>query len=139
MNIRYLKKDGNITDKNLSIRNTPHIDNLKYLDRHPELKQRICSSVDTFIHVFLVNILENHVGYLNSGDVAGVTCNNLGLPNDKLHHGYVGSMLLEQLEQTYSINIRLDNMLIIVASKGEDQTWFDYFPDKSTIKEINLR
>lgn len=131
MKVKFFKKDNSLTDKATSLLNSPHQENLEYLSRHPALQQSLQGELDKHIDVFLQAVAQHrNRAYMNSGYVAVKVCKNLELPDDKLHHGLVGSLLLEELERRDPTASNLPLDLTIIASKGEDQTWFDYFPER---------
>lgn len=133
MKIKFLKKDGYVIDKNTAIRKSPHLDNLKYLSNNPILDGKIRYYIKQHIHIFLQSILIAKDGYLNSGGVSVNVCNSASLPQDKFHHGLAGSALLDELEGIDPTQYNLSGNITVVASKGQDQTWFDYFPDRNSI------
>lgn len=127
MLIKYLKKNGNVIDKQMAVRNTPHQENLSFLKSNPKMNTSIRREVREYIDGFLKNIANNQDSYINSGNVATKVCAFLNLPQDKFHHGLVGSVLLDEFEMADSSIYGLNSNLTVIASKGEDQTWFDYF------------
>ena len=119
MQIKYLTKNGDLRTPNKA-RPSAHKDNIEFLKKNQEISEKIRGEVTKKIISFIEEIAKTGKGYMNSGQVASDVCNELGVPQDTFHHGLVGSALNLELENTdYDYNL--------IASKGEGQTWFDYF------------
>ena len=132
MQMKILKKDGNVIDKVDALRQTPHQKNMEYLNRNISLKNAIRAEVINFIKKFLQDVIVNKKGYMNSADVAQSVSNILQLPHDNKYN-LVGSMLFEEIE-VYDCTVDgLDKKLIVIASKGDNQHYFDYFVDEKTV------
>lgn len=133
MKMRILKKDGSIVDKTNALGRTPHQKNLDFLNNNPTLKSSILFEVLNHIDKFILDIKGTNDGYMHSADIAYTVCKDLGLLMHSNNYGLVGSTLFEEIESYDCTKFGLSNSLVIVASKGEGQTHFDYFPDKNTI------
>jgi hypothetical protein len=133
MIIKFLKKDGNLIDRMTAIAGTPHQQNLKTLNSPNKavLKSMIVSEVNKEITSFLAAVKSTKNGYLNSADVATKVCAVLN--NPAVTNNFVGSVLLDEIENLNPTIFGFKPTLTVVASKGEGQKYFDYFPDKSTI------
>lgn len=132
MQMKILKKDGNVIDKANTLRRTPHQNNMAYLNRKNRLKNAIRAEVINFIKIFLQDVVVNKKGYMNSANVAQSVSNSLHLPHDNKYN-LVGSMLFEEIE-VYDCTVDgLDKKLIVIASKGDNQHYFDYFVDEKPV------
>lgn len=119
MHIRYLTRQGELLLPE-SIHHGSHQENLEFLRSNNEINENISREINQIVTDFLANVDLNGEGYLNSGKVAYDVCQNLGFVQDRFHHGLVGSALNRELEDR-------DSDHTLIASKGEGQTWFDYF------------
>jgi hypothetical protein len=119
MRIVYLNKNGQLRKANERLP-TAHQENLEYLERHHELHQQVLEKIHQRIDQF-VNVMRSEGdAYLNSGEVAVSVCTALQLDQSNFNHGLVGSALNVELGHR-------EEPFTVIASKGEDQTWFDYF------------
>lgn len=133
MQMKILKKDGNVIDKVDALGRTPHQKNMEYLNRNINLKNSIKAEVIKFIKFFLEDVIVNKKGYMNSANVACSVSNILQLPHDNKYN-LVGSMLFEEIEAYDCAVDGLDTKLTVIASKGDNQRYFDYFVDEKTVR-----
>jgi len=130
--MRILKKDGNVTDKVDALGRTPHQKNMEYLNRNLNLKNTISVEVIKRIKEFLQDVNTNQEGYMNSADIAYSVSSILNLPHNNKYN-LVGSILFEEIEAYDCTVDGLDKNLVVIASKGDNQHYFDYFVDKKTV------
>lgn len=137
MNMKYLRKDGLEVDREDTVPVSRHCENIHYLSNHEHELKQINTGVEVEIKRLFLDIHAEGTGYLNSGDVAKKVCCSQNLPDNEVYHGFVGSLLLEMLVALDPRVVGFDSRLVMVASKPEGATWFDYFPDRNTVKKIS--
>lgn len=116
MRIKFVDKKGNL--KELSARDRDaHKENLEFLASNKELESKIGKKVNKEIDDFFSDGRE----YMNSAEVASRVAKNAGINSMPNCNGIVGSALLKAWEE-YP-----ENGYVLIASKGEDQRYFDYF------------
>ena len=120
--IKFLGKSGNSNTSGGGRRRSPHYDNLEYLDNNPALKANIENAIRPYFNTFFYTN-----PYLNSGKVSIEVCIALNIPDDQFHHGLVGSLIYDKFIKvnpaTYGLSLNTE----LIASKGEDQHYVDYF------------
>ncbi|NRY63798.1 hypothetical protein [Clostridium beijerinckii] len=125
MKIRFLDKLGNDNIGWDGRRRSPHKHNLDYLENNLTLKSNMVNELKEYINDFFYI-----KPYLNSGKVSVEVCNATNVPNDQFHHGLVGSLIYDTFlkidPRTYNLNLNTE----IIASKGADQHYVDYFMPK---------
>lgn len=124
MNILFFNKNGELLSKNATLTKTPHRSNIDWLDKKPQIKANLTRAleleIDDFIHEIIKHGNAHRISVSISNKVAKAVPN---VPNHKI----VASLLLELLEKTDPTKYELDSSFTIIASKGEDQKYFDYF------------
>lgn len=122
MKVRFLGGSGIDKDSCKGKRRSPHYDNLEYLDNNPKIKIMMTNALKPYFNNFF-----NNKPYLNSGKVSIEVCKTINLPDDQFHHGLVGSLIYDTFfminPEDYGLSLNAE----VIASKGEDQHFVDYF------------
>jgi len=121
MRIQYLDSNARLHGNRRN--SSHHQDNLNFLEENTNLDSEIRKEVGLNIDGFVRHANSQERAYINSGEIAQSTCNKLGLPQDIFYHGLVGSALNDEIS-------RYNSPIVVIASKGLGQTWFDYFPSE---------
>lgn len=122
MKIKFLGKSGDENTNSKGKKKSPHYDNLEYLDNNQPIKSDMENALVSYFDDFF-----NIKPYLNSGKVSVEVCDNINLPDDKFHHGLVGSLIYDTFTKIDATQYGLATTTEVIASKGEDQHYVDYF------------
>ncbi len=122
MKIKFLNKAGKCDEKKSTKKDSPHYDNLDFLDRNPTLKNSIAQELVPYFDSFFYTR-----PYMNSGEVSVTVCKNLNLPDDAFNHSLVGSQIYETFKDVDPTSYGISRDTELIASKGEEQHYVDYF------------
>lgn len=122
MKIKFLGKSGNDNTNGKGKKKSPHYDNLEYLENNQQIKSDMENALVPYFDDFF-----NTKPYLNSGKVSVEVCDTINLPDDKFHHGLVGSLIYDTFIKIDATQYGLSTTTEVIASKGEDQHYVDYF------------
>ena len=107
---------------------TPHQEKLDYLHNNPRQWDEINAKLREIVGDFFEKHHRTRDAYLNSGSVAQQVCAELGYPqDDEFHHGLIGSALLDFFQSADESEYNFPSHKVIVASRGEGETWMSYF------------
>ena len=123
MKIKYLNSVGRIIDSSTLIPSA-HQENLLILESNANLRQAIMEPARRIVEDFVAEVQNSGRGYRNSGEQAEKICRESNLPQDTFHHGLAGSALNQALSSHTAD-------FCVIASKGKDQKWFDYFNERA--------
>ncbi|MCX7097945.1 MAG: hypothetical protein NTV43_08595 [Methylococcales bacterium] len=122
MKIKYLNSAGKIIDSSTAIPSA-HQENLRIIRSDPSLHLAIMEPARRIVEDFVTEIQSSGRGYKHSGAEAEKICREANLHQDTFHHGLAGSALNDAFSSHPA-------GFCVIASKGEDQKWFDYFNEK---------
>jgi len=123
----FLNKSGKYEEDRNTKKNSQHWDNIDYLDKHSNIKNSINNNIQPYIDKFFKDFILYGKAYLNSGAVSVAVCKSINLPADSQHHSLVGSLLYEAFKKISPNSYGLCENTVLIASKGEQQHWVDYF------------
>lgn len=126
MRVKFLTQSADLTVPK-SGGKTPHQEKLDYLHNNPNQWDEINDQLRKIVADFFEKYHRTGNAYLNSGSVAQRVCAELGYPQDEFHHGLIGSALLDFFQSADESEYDFPSHKILIASRGEGETWINYF------------